>query len=181
MSWRQELGYVDGNTRANVRKKYTRLVLRHHPDKVRQSGRAPTAADEERARRLTVAWAAAQSFFDSGPARPTPPPPRPTPPPPPPRPTPPPPRPPPPPPKSRFAKSPFTPMDWEPSPPTPPLRTTPAYRVGLTAQRRHAPFGVRGAGVAKPRGFSPPRSVPRGRTFGYAGAAPKSTLRPRRR
>lgn len=187
MSWKEPLGYAEGNTLSNLRKKYARLALRYHPDRFVQTGRRPTAADEARIRQITVAWAAAQEFMRRAPS----PPPRPPPPPPPrppPRPPPPPrPRPAPPPPPPRPRKEPqrqgwgptnwgAVPMNWEPSPP--PSPTYPAFRRGLTAQRPTG-FG-RPAGVAKVQGFSAPRTARFAGRTGYDDVPRRALLRKRR-
>lgn len=178
MWWKDTLGYAEGNSRAALHKKYARLALRHHPDKLRQMGRAPTAANEARIRQLTLAWAAAQEYMRGAASRSPSPPSTPRAP-------------------AGFDSEP-QPMDWEPTPPpssrhqpayqqpayqqyyaAPAARSTyPAFKKGLTAQR-FAGFGPKGGGVAKVQ--SGPRSVPLGgRRSGLDPVPARSALRKRR-
>lgn len=161
MSWKQELGYEPTNTLATLRKKYTRLALRYHPDK---------GGNVERMKRLTVAWAAAQvAMQQQAQQRPVPPPYRPQParqpsyrpqpqpsyrpqparqpsfrpqpgfgsmnwePSPPSTPT-------------RPFYGGATPMNWQPSPPSSPRRRSSSYKSGLKNRRRRSssPYGAMG-------------------------------------
>ena len=72
-TWRQVLGYRNGNTRGNVRKKYLDLIRVAHTNK--------RGGSHEKAVEIISAWTQAQEFFRLNNAKPraspTPPPPRP--------------------------------------------------------------------------------------------------------
>lgn len=77
MDWQRELGYAPGNSRDTVKRKYRRLAFAYHPDKAQlqaKLGGVPTA-DGAKFNRLTVAWQAAQAFFNDPPRPRTPSPP----------------------------------------------------------------------------------------------------------
>lgn len=62
--WRQVLGYRNGNTRANVRKKYLDLIRVAHTNK--------RGGSHEKAVQIIAAWTQAQDYFKLNAAKPSP-------------------------------------------------------------------------------------------------------------